>query len=114
MAKEIKESVELFDVYDSEGSLKFDIEASGLGIYIMPEGFGDACTIQAGCPVKIEMQGDVPYVIIWGDINSEDPTHQISLAGAKEELREEFGCQHEETYLWNGRKTCQTCKTTLE
>jgi len=33
--------------------------------------------------VYIENREGVPHVIIWGDINSEDPTHVISLEGAR-------------------------------
>ena len=39
-----------------------------------------------GCPVLIELRDGIPHIIIWGDINSQDPTEVISLAGASESL----------------------------
>jgi len=33
--------------------------------------------------VLLEMRGSVPHVVIWGDVNVEDPTHIISLEAAR-------------------------------
>lgn len=59
-------------------------------IEIRPIGYGD-CTSKKGygCPVIIERwEGDL-RLVVWGDINKEDPTHIISLEGAKESLRKD-------------------------
>lgn len=51
-------------------------------------GYGEfGAEVGEGRPVVIELLSGCPRVVIFGDINSEDPTHKISLAGAKEELR---------------------------
>jgi hypothetical protein len=55
-----------------------------LGISIFFEGYGD-CTSQddSGTPVYIEKYDGKLQVRIYGDINSEDATHNISLEGAR-------------------------------
>lgn len=42
-----------------------------------------------GTPVVIEFRNKIPYVLVFADINSEDPTHIISLAGAAEDKRKD-------------------------
>ena len=83
----------LDDVYDADGNLKpltVKVKADAQGVYVQPEGYGDMdADIGAGCPVVIEYKDGEPFVVIWGDINNEEPTHNISLAGAKESLRKE-------------------------
>lgn len=67
-----------------------DIEHSGNSILIRPEGLGD-CGSKAGhgFPIVVEYYKKDVRVIVWADINQEDPTHVISLAGAKESSRRE-------------------------
>lgn len=43
-----------------------------------------------GGPVYIEYRSGVPHLLVWADINQEEPTHSISLAGARESNRKEF------------------------
>ena len=64
------------------------IEHGDYSIFIRPDGHGDCGTLAGhGWPVVIEYyKGDV-RVIVWADINQEDPTHVISLASAKESNR---------------------------
>ena len=38
-------------------------------------------------PVIIEIRNGIPFLVIWSDINREDPTHVINLAGAASNLR---------------------------
>ena len=53
-------------------------------------GHGDHGTMEPhGCPVFIEFHEGQWVVYIWADINEEDPTHKIGLAGAKENRRNE-------------------------
>ena len=59
------------------------------GWYIRADGYGDYCSRKDGHgqQVMIENRHGVPHVIIWADINEEDPTHIVSLAGAAESER---------------------------
>ena len=60
-----------------------EYECPGIGIEISFRGYG---TLDGGVespPILVENRDGVPYVIIWGDANSEEPTHVISLEGAK-------------------------------
>jgi len=86
----IEQKLDLNDVHNPDGHLSFAIKANHHGIYIQPKGYGDNTSqIDVGCPVVIEYKNGEPFVVIYGDINSEEPTHNISLAGAKESLRKE-------------------------
>lgn len=52
------------------------------------EGYGDKTSADGnGSPILIENYGGRVRVIIWGDINQEDPTHVIELDGALESKR---------------------------
>ena len=60
------------------------------GWYIRADGYSDYCSQDGeGEQVLIENRHGVPHVIIWADINDEDPTHIVSLAGAAESERRE-------------------------
>lgn len=61
----------------------FDSVAGSAGIEISFDGYGTYAGGSGDCPIYIENRGGVPHVIVWGDVNQEDPTHVISLAGAK-------------------------------
>jgi len=54
------------------------------------EGYGEK-TAAEGCghPVVIEFYKGELRLLVWSDINSEDPTHTISLEGAREDARED-------------------------
>lgn len=65
------------------------IEHIADSVYIRPDGYGDACSHDGeGSPVMLEVWEGELRVVIWGDINKEDPTHIISLEGAREEKRQ--------------------------
>lgn len=55
-------------------------------ILIGADGYGEKCSLDA-YPIMIENCEGKFRVIIWGDINQEDPTHIINLDGAKESCR---------------------------
>jgi hypothetical protein len=71
--KEVPFSVELLD----GGTLWFG--AKGYGDCGSPDGHG--------LPVKIEWYDGDLWVLVWSDINNQDPTHKISLSGALESKR---------------------------
>ena len=63
-------------------------ERGAWGLYIRTDGYSDYCSQDGhGQQVLIENRHGVPHVIIWADINDEDPTHIVSLAGAAESER---------------------------
>jgi len=61
-------------------------------LFIRPNGYGDSCSMDGrGCPVVIEIADGELRIVVWGDINSEEYTHIISLEGAREDRRVEDG-----------------------
>lgn len=50
------------------------------GIGVAPAGYA---TVHDDYPVLVELHEGQVRVLVWGDINNEDPTHIISLEGAK-------------------------------
>tara|TARA_R100001594_G_scaffold74010_2_gene108581 strand:+ start:2977 stop:3249 length:273 start_codon:yes stop_codon:yes gene_type:complete len=67
--------------------VKVKIIRGSYGILMKMDGFSDRYSEDDGDVVLIENREGVPHVIIWGDINSEDPTQVISLAGANKNRR---------------------------
>lgn len=55
------------------------VRPKGMGENLMPEGFG--------YPIMLEYYEGSIRLVVWSDINQEDPTHTISLDGAFESLR---------------------------
>jgi len=64
------------------------VELTSNSICVGAEGFGECGAANGhGRPVIIELYDGVFRLLVWSDINSEDPTHTIELTGAKEEAR---------------------------
>lgn len=63
-------------------------EGNGGGLVICPQGYG-CCNCEDGTtgPVYLEVHEGRLRLIVWADINDEEPTHIIDLEGAKEEQR---------------------------
>ena len=79
--------IRLLDADDeSDGKLSVSIKVvNNRMILLSAEGFGDCSSKDGhGCPVAIEYYRGRLRVIIWSDINEEDPTHVIDLEGARE------------------------------
>lgn len=65
------------------------IEVNGQSIQIGFEGYGECGAAEGyGRPVVIELYEGKLRLLVWSDINSEDPTHTIELNGAQEARRE--------------------------
>jgi hypothetical protein len=48
-------------------------------------GYGDFCSAPGhGVPVLVELLDGAPRLLVWADINREEPTHVIDLSGAAE------------------------------
>jgi hypothetical protein len=73
-----------------EVEVPFTVELSENGtLWFRAAGYGDANSHDGvGYPVKIEWYEGKLWILVWGDINNEDPTHRIPLSGARESLRE--------------------------
>lgn len=69
----------------------FKVELSDCGtLWFKASGYGDCGSADGfGFPVKVEWYEGQLWVLVWGNINSEDPTHKISLSGARESERKE-------------------------
>ena len=83
---------ELYDHYkDSEAKpIKTRVVAGGMAAIICPQGFGVATNLEDfGSIVFVEQWNNELRVLVWSDINQEDPTHTISLEGARLENRKE-------------------------
>jgi hypothetical protein len=70
-------------------SIPYIVECSGNAIAVGFQGYGEA-TAKAGYgrPIHIEHYDGKLTLRVWGDINSEDPTHVIDLHDAMERLYE--------------------------
>lgn len=71
---------------EPQKSHKANIDICDDGIDIGFAGYGTACVPESAV-VYIKMCNGVPHILIWADINQEDPTHTISLENAKESMR---------------------------
>jgi len=60
--------------------ISMNVEKIPAGVGIAPKGYG---TVYDDFPVLIEFYEGELRVCVWSDINQEDPTHIISLEGAK-------------------------------
>ena len=69
--------------------VKAKITDEGDCICISAEGYSDGCSVKDGQIAMLEVWEGELRLVVWSDINQEDPTHIISLEGAKIENREE-------------------------
>ncbi len=80
----------LIDVMNEDNGMEvpITIRTSHYGVEIGAVGYGDKVTQPGyGIPVLLELHEGELRVVIWSDINQEDPTHIISLANARESKR---------------------------
>lgn len=83
---------EYFRLADLAGE---DLEVNGYieihhehSILLAFDGYGDHASQEGyGHPVCIEVYQGKLRILVWDDINQEDPTHIISLEGARESAR---------------------------
>jgi len=77
---------------DHDGKLPIRFAVSPNGVSLYAEGHGDCGSAEGhGTPVFIELYKGELRVLVWADINREDPTHTISLAGARSDRRHPDG-----------------------
>lgn len=69
---------------------KVSVRLTDSEVFFQADGYGDLGTTPGhGSPVIIELYKGVLRVIVWADINQEDPTHIIELGDARESERRE-------------------------
>lgn len=74
---------------DRDNSVAIRIDCRETGINICPIGYGDSNSEPGnGAPIYLELYEGELRLLVWSDINSEEPTHVISLEGAKEDRRD--------------------------
>lgn len=78
---------DLFDVDDMVvGNTPAIVDITDDAIEIGFEGYGEKCAPEGyGHPIRIERYKGEMRLLVWADINQEDPTHTISLEGARED-----------------------------
>ncbi len=67
--------------------IKTRISSKGGQLWIQPEGYGDKCSADGyGCPIGLEIWQGRLRLIVYGDINEEEP-RIIDLENARETCR---------------------------
>jgi hypothetical protein len=80
--------LDLADLPSDKTAIKVKISLDNQGIYICPEGHGEAAAEDGfGFPILIEKHEDEVRIIVWSDINDGDPTHIIDMKDAQESKR---------------------------
>ena len=81
--------ITLIDQSESKKKLPAKVDLRGGQISVWLAGHGDAGSMNAASrPILVELYDGEARTIVWSDIRQEDPTHIISMDGAKEERRE--------------------------
>lgn len=71
-----------------EKDVTITIDGGRLAIQI--DKYGDKCSVDGeGSPIVVDFYNYRLKVLVWADINKEDPTHSIDLDGDKEDKRVE-------------------------
>ena len=74
----------------SPGSQKIIIEITKTAICVRPVGYGDSGSAEGyGCPILIERHKGRLRLIVWADINQQEP-QIIDLEGAREDQRSPY------------------------
>ena len=68
-------------------SQRWGLSADALSGLLGFDGYQTFCG--DGWPVMFEWQFGELRLVVWGDVNAEEPTHVISLEGARESLRDD-------------------------
>lgn len=70
----------VYDADDPSVRREVELEIESHGIAIRPVGYGDYFSLDGqGAPIFIEFRNGVPAVVIWDDVNNEEPSHTINL-----------------------------------
>ena len=81
-------TVELRDIHtDDKRQVPVKVVSQNGALFLRPDGTGDLCSQGFGFPVMLEYYEKSIRLVVWSDINQEDPTHIIPLEGALESAR---------------------------
>ena len=95
--EDFEQRFELEEVYDCQETIKGTVSCNSRGLAIELDGYHD-CN-GGNETILIEFAEGVPRVVIWGDKTIEDPTHIISLDGAKVGVCKKCGSNLLDNYL---------------
>lgn len=82
--------MKLEDNSDQQGLVQLRVQKSPGDNLLMvgADGYGEKTALDGdGFPIVIEFHEGKFRLLVWADINQEDPTHIISLEGAREDAR---------------------------
>lgn len=89
-----KMKVILNEVLDDHGDIPVRVETEVVveemptSLEIKPKGYGDFASADgSGVPIILEVCGGILRLVVWADINDDNPTHIINLEGARETAR---------------------------
>ena len=74
-------NIQFCGINDTEVLFAWGIKAEGYGDYTSADGLG--------MPIVLEHYEGELRLLVWSDINQEEPTHIISLEGAREDKRKD-------------------------
>lgn len=82
--------VELRDIHTGDKrQVPVEVKFKNGALYLRPEGTGDYYSEdKCGFPIMMEYYNGSVRLVIWSDINQQDPTHIIPLEGALESKRQ--------------------------
>jgi hypothetical protein len=74
---------------DTSKEVVIDIEQKHRSLSISPRDYGDKTSQDGnGTPIMLEVYKGKLRLLVWDDINQEDPSHVIDMEGARETERE--------------------------
>ena len=77
--------------FSREVKVSASAEQDDLAMVIEAKGYGNAGVEDGhGSPVILEVYNGSLRLVVWADINQEDPTHIIDLEGAREDSRSDI------------------------
>lgn len=79
-------TVKLEDVAGGVDTLTVKVQGDEGVVDITPKGAGTACR-KGGPPISLQLVDGVLTLLVWADINQEDPTHRIDMSGSSELCR---------------------------
>ncbi len=76
------------DIANAAVHREIEVQVETHGIAIRPVGYGNKLSLDGeGSSVFIEFRDGIPVVVVWDDINNEEPSHIITLRKAAESNR---------------------------
>ena len=86
--QEQEQTVTLKDKGNTDKQVEIKIKSDSDCIAIFPSSYGEKSAQDGyGAPVLLEIWDGELRVVVWSDINDDDPTDIISLEGAREDTR---------------------------